>query len=87
MKKVIELDPKCVIPSHGIALGGVEILKKNLDHRQRREEQIFELYQVNSNIDELYKKIYFGLPESLRPYAIANIESHLDKLKEESRIS
>lgn len=87
LKKVIDLNPSCVIPSHGIALGGVEIIKKNLDHRQRRESQIFDLYKINKNLDELYKKIYFGLDEKLKPYAMANIEAHIEKLKEENRIS
>ena len=30
LKKVIKLNPKCVFPSHGIALGGSHILQKNL---------------------------------------------------------
>ncbi len=87
LEKIIKLNPKCVIPSHGIALGGVGIILKNLNHRKRREKQILELYEHHKKMDELYEKIYFGLDEKLKPYAVANIEAHLDKLKFEQKIS
>lgn len=87
LQRVIDLNPSCVIPSHGIALGGVEIIKKNLDHRKRRESQILDLYDLHPNLDELYEKIYFGLDDNLRPYAMANIEAHLDKLRKDNRIN
>lgn len=87
LEKVIGLNPKCVIPSHGIALGGVNIIKKNLNHRRRREDQILELHQNHKSTDELYDKIYFGLDPKLKPYAMANIEAHLDKLRHENKLS
>ena len=87
LQRVIDLDPKCVIPSHGIALGGVEIIKKNLSHRFKREKQILELFLKFQDLEEVYNKVYFGLDERLRPYAMANIESHLEKLKIEGRVN
>lgn len=86
LEKVISMDFGCVFPSHGIALGGVEILKKTLEHRKMRESQVLEMHNKGMDVDEMLSKIYFDIPEKLYKYAKANIESHLDKLKAEEKI-
>ncbi len=86
LKKVIELNPNCVIPSHGIALGGTNILQKTYDHRLLREAQVLDLHQSGHDTNQILAKIYFDLPRKLIPYAKANIESHLEKLKKENKI-
>lgn len=86
LKYVIDLSPKCVIPSHGIALGGVSIIEKNLNHRMMREKQVFELLKNGLSKSEMLEQIYFNVPEEILPYAEANIESHIVKLKVEGRI-
>lgn len=86
LNKVIQEDFKCVFPSHGIALGGVHILAKTLEHRKMRESQVLEMHQKGMSLDEMLKTIYFDLPEKLIKYAKANIQSHLDKLKTEEKI-
>jgi glyoxylase-like metal-dependent hydrolase (beta-lactamase superfamily II)/8-oxo-dGTP pyrophosphatase MutT (NUDIX family) len=83
LQKVINLKPNCVIPSHGIALGGTNILEKTLLHRKLREKQIKDLTEKGHSIDEILKIIYFDIPASVVKYARANIESHLQKLSEE----
>lgn len=87
LKRVIKLCPRCVIPSHGIALGGTDILQKTLKHRLLRENQIFELIQKGKGIDEILDIIYFNIPPEVLIYARANIISHLNKLKEDGLIS
>lgn len=87
LKKVIKLSPKSVTPSHGITLGGVNILEKTLKHRELREEQILNLYQMGRTKEEILKTIYFEIPEQLHPYAMANIVSHLKKLEIEGKIN
>ncbi|MAZ48896.1 MAG: hypothetical protein CME65_10050 [Halobacteriovoraceae bacterium] len=87
LKKVIDLNPQCVIPSHGIPLGGVDILEKTLEHRQYRENQILDLYEKNPDLEYILKTIYFDIPRHLHPYALANIKAHLTKLEQEGRIS
>lgn len=87
LKKVIGLSPMSVTPSHGITLGGVNILEKTLKHRELREEQILRLYKKKLSIEEILKKIYFEIPAKLYPYARANIQSHLDKLKLDGKIN
>lgn len=86
LKRVILMNPKVIFPSHGIALGGVEILKKTLRHREQREEEILEFKKQNKSNEEILHLIYAGLPEKLLPFAMANIESHLEKLSIEGRV-
>lgn len=83
LRKVIDLDPACVIPSHGIALGGTNILKKTLEHRKFREQQIFDMYEKGMSVEQMLSKIYFDIPEKILKYARANIESHLEKIIQE----
>lgn len=86
LEKVIQNNFACVFPSHGIALGGVHILEKTLEHRKMREHQVLEMHQKGMSLEEMLKTIYFDLPEKLFKYAKANIESHLEKLKTEEKI-
>ena len=86
LKKVIEFRPSCVIPSHGIALGGTNIIEKTLEHRKMREEQIIELLKQDKEIDEIVKIIYFDIPRTLHPYAKANVESHIVKIQAEKLV-
>ncbi|MBY0517352.1 MAG: MBL fold metallo-hydrolase [Bacteriovoracaceae bacterium] len=85
LSKVIALDPAAVFPSHGIGLGGCEILKKTLEHRKLREEQILSLIKLGKSEEEILDTIYIGLDEGLRKYALKNIKAHLQKLKFESK--
>jgi glyoxylase-like metal-dependent hydrolase (beta-lactamase superfamily II)/8-oxo-dGTP pyrophosphatase MutT (NUDIX family) len=85
LEKVIGLDPQCVVPSHGIALGGTNILKKTLEHRRFRENQIKEMMAKEINVEEMLKAIYFDLPERILKYARANIESHIEKILNDSK--
>ncbi len=86
LKKVIALKPACVIPSHGIALGGTHILEKTYEHRIFREKQVLEMFNEGLSEDEMLKRIYFNIPEKILKYARANIQSHLKKLKVEGHI-
>ncbi len=87
LEKVIKLAPKAVYPSHGIALGGTYILEKTLEHRKMREDQVLTMYKNGKTKDEMLATIYFDVNPALSKYAMANIESHLSKLKEEGRLS
>lgn len=87
LERIIELNPKSVTPSHGITLGGTNILQKTLRHRILREEQILDLFQQGMSNEKILKTIYFEIPEELYIYAMANIESHLKKLELDGKIS
>lgn len=80
LHKVIDLKPKFIIPSHGIALGGTNKLTMTLKHRQMREEQIKELHSEGKNRQEMLDIVYEGLDERLHKYALKTIDAHLKKL-------
>lgn len=84
LERVISLNPRFIIPSHGIALGGVEKLKMTLKHRKHREEQIRELFNLGKSLDEILAVVYEGLDERLVRYAKKTIVAHLDKIKAEN---
>ena len=86
LQRVIAMDPKVVFPSHGIGLGSTHILQKTLEHRQMREDQVLELTKQGKSKDEILKTLYYDIPEKLYPYAMANIDSHLEKLKIEKKL-
>ncbi|MFN8370870.1 MAG: MBL fold metallo-hydrolase [Bacteriovoracaceae bacterium] len=88
LKKVIEYNPKIILPSHGLPTSTVYALERTLEHRIEREEQVFKLAQSNKSESEMLELIYgkLKLSELLKLLALKNIESHLKKLKIEKRI-
>ncbi len=86
LQRVIELEPAVIIPSHGGAMGGVHRLRETLKHRRMRERQVLELHQNGVGKQHMLEEIYTGLDPRLSPFAMANIESHLAKLRLEKRI-
>ena len=86
LERLIELDPKVIVPSHGIAMGTVFRLQETLRHRRLRETSVLELHRAGRNTDEMLATLYQGLDARLVPLARQNIESHLDKLREEGAV-
>lgn len=86
LERIITLNPRVLFPSHGIGLGGVGILEKTLDHRRTRENQILVYYQQGMSAEEMLEKIYHEVDKRLWPYAMKNIQKHLQKLKAEKKI-
>jgi len=86
LERVIALDPAVVLPSHGAAMRGTLCLQATLQHRREREEAIRELHARGKTKSEILNIVYQGVEQSLLPYALLNIESHLDKLSREGRI-
>ena len=86
LEKVILLNPRVLFPSHGIGLGGTNILQNTLDHRRTREQQVMIMHQQGMSVDQMLEDIYKGVDKALWPYARMNIEKHLVKLKNEQKI-
>lgn len=84
LKRIIEMNPKCVIPSHGIIVGGVNKLVETLEHRLMREEQIKALMLEGKSNEEILDVVYLGLKPELRPYAMKTILAHKKKIKDEN---
>jgi endoribonuclease LACTB2 len=87
LRKIIALAPRAIYPSHGIAMGGVYRLQETLKHRELREKQVLGLFHEGRSIGEMLPLIYADVDPRLLPLAQMNIESHLDKLREEGVIS
>lgn len=86
LERIIKLSPKVLFPSHGIGLGGTNILQKTLDHRKQRESQVLALHLEGLKPEQMLAKIYAEIDQKLWPYALENINKHLDKLREEKLI-
>ena len=86
LNRVIELNPKNIIPSHGIIIGGTNKIVETLKHRQEREDQIIELLKMGRSLKEILDVIYVGLKPELLPYALKTIEAHITKIHNESKV-
>ncbi len=84
LKRIIKLNPRNIIPSHGIIVGGVNKLIETLDHRLKREEQIKTLWASGKTNEEILNNVYAGLKPELLPYALKTIHAHLIKIKAEN---
>lgn len=87
LRKIIALEPQAIYPSHGIALGSVYRLRETLTHRELREKQVLALHHAGRSVAEMLPLIYADVDPRLLPLARLNIESHLDKLREEGVIA
>ncbi|HWU67367.1 MAG TPA: MBL fold metallo-hydrolase, partial [Stenotrophobium sp.] len=86
LQRVIDWDPAVIIPSHGMALGTTHRIRETLQHRIKRESQILELHQTGAAPEAMLPIIYAGLDPRLTPLALLNINSHLQKLRDEGRL-
>ena len=86
LERVIALNPKIIIPSHGMPLKSTLYLKKTLEHRLMRESQILKLYQEGKSKDEMLSELYPDIDPRLLQAAFHNIKSHLIKLQEDHLI-
>ncbi len=83
LERVIALAPAVVFPSHGIGLGGTNIIEKTLAHRRLREAQVLALHAKGLTAEEMLPTIYAEVKRELWPYALENIRKHLAKLESE----
>lgn len=86
LERIIAMNPKVLFPSHGIGLGGTNILQKTLEHRLLREEQVRGLTQSGKSDQVILNELYPDIPLALHPYALMNIHSHQKKLKREGKL-
>src|SRR3546814_10215451 len=83
LERLIALNPRVIIPSHGMALGTVYRLEETLKHRRQREQQVLSLWREGKDLETMLGVIYAGLDPRLLTLARMNIDSHLDKLRAE----
>ena len=86
LEKVMALNPRFVIPSHGIAIGGTHKLEMTLKHRRHREKTIIELLKEGADEEKILDTIYRDLDERLVKYARKTIKAHLEKIEAEGLV-
>ncbi len=77
LRRVIELDPAVIVPSHGIPSGTTGLIKHAFDHRIKRGRQIMALRETGADDADILAGVYPGLAERLKPLALQNIHQHL----------
>jgi len=86
LQRVIQLNPKLIIPAHGMPLDSVSRLQQTLEHRKIREKQVLDLYQKGKSPQQMVKIIYPHINTMLQRLALENIKSHLEKLSAEGKL-
>ncbi len=81
LQRVIALDPRFIIPAHGLPAGTTWLLEQVLEHRLEREDNILFLHHAGKEVEEMLQVLYPGLNRKLLPLARQNIRQHLRKLK------
>ena len=87
MRRVIDLAPRTIFPSHGIAAGTTHWLEVTLRHRTMREEQILEKMQEGRSMEAIVADLYGSLDQRLQVLGHMTVQSHLKKLRAEGRLS
>jgi glyoxylase-like metal-dependent hydrolase (beta-lactamase superfamily II)/8-oxo-dGTP pyrophosphatase MutT (NUDIX family) len=82
LEKLLKLDCKLIIPSHGHPAGRPhELIQQQLDHRRWREEKVKRAYHEGATtFDELLSRAYDDAPEAALRWARHSLDAHLGKL-------
>ncbi len=82
LERLLELECKLVIPSHGHPAGRPrELIREQLDHRLWREEKIKRAHEKGAaTFDELLASAYDDVPEQALRWARHSLDAHLAKL-------
>ncbi len=87
LQRIIDLDPAVIFPSHGIGQGSPQSLIEALAHRSFRERQVLAYYKKGLTPEQMVDYIYLDLHPFIRPFALENVLSHLDKLEQEGKLA
>ena len=82
--------PGRICPGHGqVVADGLGRIQGYIRHRQERENQVLAALEAGARtVDEIVRHVYpADLRENLRRAAARNAGAHLEKLKEEGRVS
>jgi glyoxylase-like metal-dependent hydrolase (beta-lactamase superfamily II) len=82
--------PAMICPGHGQTIhNGTARIEWYLKHRQSRESQVLAALEAGANtVDDIVRHVYpRNLRKNLRGGAARNTRTHLEKLREEGRVS
>ena len=90
LELLARLKPAMLFPGHGqIIQNGTARIQWYINHRQQREDQVVLAIENGAGtVDEMVHAVYpRNLRKNLRSAAGRNVRTHLEKLREEGRIS
>ena len=90
LARLRDLELKLALPAHGeLIQDPTAYCQFYIDHRLQREQSILSALQQSAslNTEQLLSAVYPEIEEYVRPLALQSLESHLDKLVAENRIS
>jgi glyoxylase-like metal-dependent hydrolase (beta-lactamase superfamily II) len=87
LRLVRDLAPRRLLPGHGpIVDDPAALIDDYIAHRQMREQQILKaMLEGARTVDEIVRRVYPSLPESLSSAAADSVRAHLAKLRDEGR--
>jgi glyoxylase-like metal-dependent hydrolase (beta-lactamase superfamily II)/8-oxo-dGTP pyrophosphatase MutT (NUDIX family) len=82
LRKLIELEPRTLFPSHGPTIrGAIAKLEEYVEHRLWREGRIEDAWNDGlREPGELLPRVYDDVPEIARPLARRQLTAHLERL-------
>ena len=89
LQVLARLKPRTLFPGHGQVINnGTERVQWYINHRQQRENQLVAAIENGaSTVDGMVNAVYpRNLRKNLRSAAARNINTHLEKLREEGRV-
>jgi glyoxylase-like metal-dependent hydrolase (beta-lactamase superfamily II) len=90
LKALARLKPRLLCPGHGQTINdGAARVEWYIRHRTEREEQVLAALKAGAkSVDEVVTAVYpRNLRRNLRSAAARNVQTHLEKLREEGRIT
>jgi glyoxylase-like metal-dependent hydrolase (beta-lactamase superfamily II) len=89
LERVLRLKPKRLLPAHGGAVDNPEaLLRTYIDHRLLRERQVLAaLWAGHDTVSSIAESIYHGLAAALMPAAHETVRAHLEKLRQDGRVT
>lgn len=87
LRLVRELAPRRLLPGHGpIVDDPAALIDEYIAHRQMREQQILQaMLDGARTVEDIVRRVYPALPESLSAAAADSVRAHLAKLRDEGR--
>ena len=90
LEVLAQYKPETICPGHGpVVAKGARRIQFYIRHRQERERQVLEALQQGQNsVEQIVSYVYpRNLRRELRQGAARNVQTHLSKLLEESRVT
>ena len=90
LKLLAGLRPNLLCPGHGQTVqNGLQRIQGYIEHRERREDQIISAIRSGAGaVDQIARVVYPGnLRRNLKNAAERNVRAHLQKLKQEGKVT